>query len=240
MSRLHVVVACAFVVASVFGQPSVARAEHCSGALFDDVASRLRAIESEQPLTVADIVRRSNELITLLADPNAPLWQGTTDACPGDGAQSRLQTIARQRVLVLWGKMVALGAVDGPIFPTPYAGACRRYDGSSLQLDFIHAWVERLDDGGSGFSRGVMWRALDDDTLYGHVQALARDRAERLKISSLPSLNSDDDAWLQGNEALRARYLTNLPRGSHCGTLYGLWGLERGGAPNAPPGAGSI
>lgn len=234
MGRLQLVVAVAFAALCSLCPAGPARAEHCSDALFETIASKLQGIEAEQPLTASDFVRRSNELASLLADPSTALWQGTADICSGDARQTQLQTIARQRILVLWGKMIALAAVDGPIFPVPYPPQCNRYDGSSLQLDFIRAWVERLDDGGSGFSRAAMRHALDDDPLYAHVEALARERAQRLKVTALPSPSTDDDRWLQANEALHTRFAAALPRGANCGTLYGLWGLERGGAPNAP------
>jgi hypothetical protein len=226
MGRLPLVAALAFAVLCSVCPPGPARAEHCSGALFDSVASKLKDVEAEQPTAAADFVRRSNELVALLADPTADLWQGTSDACPGDARQSELQTIARQRILVLWGKMIELGAVDGPIFPKPYSSQCTRYDGSSLQLDFIHAWVERLDDGGAGFSRATIRHAIEDDPLYAHVEALARERAQRLRITALPSPNTDDDGWLQANEKVRARFAAALPRDAHCGMLSGLWGLE--------------
>lgn len=220
-----------FSAAVTLAPASPARAEHCSGALFDTIATRLRAIEAEQPATTDDYVRRSKELVALLADPAADLWQSTSDPCPGDNRQTQLRTVARERLVVLWGKMIALGAVDGPIFPKPYRHECSRYDGSSLQLDFIRAWVERLDDGGAGYSRVEMWHALDDDALYAHVEQLARERAKRLRIGVLPSLASDDDAWLQANQAARIRFAAAIPRGARCGTLDGLWGLETGASP---------
>ncbi len=222
-----------FSMAAILAPVAPARAEHCSGVLFDGVASRLRALEVEQATTATDLVKRSNELVSLLADPSSALWQGTADACPGDNP-TRLQTVARRRALVLWGKMIALGAGDGPIFRAPYHGECSRYDGSSLQLDFIHAWLERLDDGGAGFSRAQMWHALDDDPLYAHAEQLAREHARRLKVSVLPTLNTDDEGWLAANEAVHARFAAALPRGIRCGALYGLWGLEQSGAANAP------
>jgi hypothetical protein len=231
MGRLRLLAAVVFAALFSVCPPGPARAQQCD-ALFDGVVSKMKDIEAEQPATAADFVRRSNELVALVADPSADLWQTTTDVCPGDVHQVELQTIARQRILVLWGKMIELGAVDGPIFPKPYPNQCSRYDGSSLQLDFIGAWVERLDDGGAGFSRAAILHALDNDPLYAHVEALARDRAERLRITALPSPNTDDDGWLQANEARHVRYAAALPRGAHCGTLYGLWGLERGAAPN--------
>jgi hypothetical protein len=224
-ARFSFIIGLAFVATATLAPAAPARADHCSGALFDTVASRLRAIEAEQPATTTDYVRRSRELASLLAEPNSTLWRGTTDACPGDNRQTELQTVARQRVFVLWGKMIALGAVDGPIFPAPYRRECSRFDGSSLQLDFIRAWVGRLNDGGAGFSRAEMWRALGNESLFTHVEQLARDRATRLKITLLPSLDSDDDGWLEANEAARTRFAAALPRGTRCGTLDGLWGL---------------
>ncbi|MBC5809558.1 MAG: hypothetical protein GIW95_01680 [Candidatus Eremiobacteraeota bacterium] len=228
----------AFVLAACALAPAApARAEHCTGGIVDSVATRLKAIEAEQPVSSDDYLKRSKELTTLLADPEAALWMKTQDTCASDGT-TELQTVVRRRVLVLWGKMIALGAVDGPIFPAPYKRECGRFDGSSLQVDFIRAWLERLDDGGVGFSRSALWHALDDDAMYPHVLELAKDRAARLKITILPSLDSDEDAWLQSNETARARFAAALPTGTRCGTLYGLWGLEYGGAVNAPrPGA---
>ena len=193
--------------------------------MFDTLASRVRVIEAEQPITTDDYLRRSKELAALLAEPSAPLWQGTADVCPGDTRQALLQAVAHERVLVMWGKMIELSAVDGPIFPAPYRNECSRFDGSSLQLDFIRAWLERLDDRGAGFSRTEMWRALDADPSYAHVEQLARERAKRLKITVLPSINSDEDAWLQANESARTRFAASLPHGIHCGFLSGLWGL---------------
>jgi len=231
MGRLHVLTAAIFAALCSVCPAEPARAQQC-GALFEGVVSKMTDIEAEQPATASDFVRRSNELVALVADPSADLWQAAADVCSGDFREAELQTIARQRVLVLWGKMIELGAVDGPIFPKPYPNQCSRYDGSSLQLDFIHAWVERLDDGGAGFSRAAIRKALDDDPLYAHVEALARDRADRLRVTTLPSANTDDDGWLQANEARRVRFAAALPHGAHCGTLYGLWGLERGAAPN--------
>jgi len=220
-----------FAAAVTLAPATPARAEHCNGVLFDTVAAHLRAIEAEQPATTDDYVRRSRELSTLLAGPAADPWANAKDPCPGDNRQTQLRTVARERLFVLWGKMIALGAVDGPIFPKPYRHECNRYDGSSLQLDFIRAWVERLDDGGTGYSRAEMWHALDDDALYAHVEQLARERAQRLRIGALPSLASDDDAWLQANQAARTRFAAAVPRGARCGTLDGLWGLETGASP---------
>ena len=224
-ARFSFIAGLAFVATATLAPTVPARADHCSGAFFDTVASRLHAIETEQPAATADYVRRSRELASLLAEPNSTLWRGIADACPGDNRQAELQIVARERLFVLWGKMIALGAVDGPIFPSPYRRECSRFDGSSLQLDFIRAWVERLNDGGAGFPRAEMWRALGDEPLFAHVEQLARDRAKRLKITELPSLNSDDDAWLEANEAARTRFAASLPRGTRCGTLDGLWGL---------------
>jgi hypothetical protein len=233
-------IALAFATAATVAPAAPARAEHCNGALFDTVAVRLRAIEAEQPVTSDDYLRRSKELTSLLAEPNALLWQGTSDACPGGNRQTQLQAAARERVFLLWGKMIALGAVDGPVFPSPYRHACSRFDGSNLQLDFIRAWLERLDDRGAGFSRTEMWRALDADFLYAHAEQLARDRANRLRVTVLPSLNSDEDAWLQANEAARSRFAAGLPRGTRCGILSGLWGLERAAASNVAGRTGLI
>ena len=210
-----------------------ARAEHCSGALFDGIAPRVRAIEADAPATPNDFMQRSKELATLLAAPAAPLWQATNDSCASDGP-TQLRTIARQRALVLWGKVIELSAVDGPIFPSPYQRECSRFDGSSLQLDFIRAWVERLDDAGAGFSRSAIAQTLDEDPLYGHVRQLAQERVKRLRVTLLPAAGSDEDAWVQANELARTRFAAALPKGAHCGTIFGLWGLERGGASNAP------
>jgi hypothetical protein len=230
MRTLHIVLASAVMATCSLAPAIPVRAEHCSGVLLDGIATRVRAIEAEQPATSDDFVRRSKELATLLADPSSPLWQSANDTCPGDAVATQLRTVARQRLLVLWGKMIALAAVDGPIFPAPYRRECSRFDGSSLQLDFIRAWLERLDDGGAGFSRGAIWQTLEEDPLYGHVRQLAQERARRLKITFLPTQDSDEDAWLQANEVARTRFAAALPRGARCGTLSGLWGLEHGGA----------
>ena len=225
MGRLRAIIAFSFAAAASVCAPGPVAADPC-GPPFDGVASRLRDIETEQPLSAADLVRRSNELVALLADPSADLWQSVPQTCGGDPAVAQLQTIARRRILVLWGKMIELGAVDAPIFPRPYRAQCSRVDGAALQLDFIRAWVERLDDGGAGFSRAAVRRALDDDPLYAHVQDLALKRAVRLRVSALPSAYTDDAAWFSANQKLEARFAAALPAGTHCGTLA-LWGFER-------------
>ena len=230
---LAIVLASAFITLGSLVPALPARAEHCSGTVFDGIATRIGAIEAETPATPDDFVHRSKELATLLADPSAPLWQAPADACAPDGPPP-LRTLARQRLLVLWGKMLELGAVDGPIFPAPYRRECSRFDGSSLQLDFIRAWVERLDDGGAGFARTAIAQTLEEDPLYAHVRLLALERAKRLRVTVLPTLASDEDAWLQVNELARTRFAAALPKDVHCGTIFGLWGLEHGGAANAP------
>jgi len=230
MLRLPIIIALALSAMCALCPAVPAKADHCSGALFDTIASRLRTIEAEQPVTTDDYMRRSKELVALLAEPSAPLWQGTSDVCPGDDHQTQLQAVAHERMLVMWGKMIELSAVDGPIFPSPYRHECSRFDGSSLQLDFLRAWLERLDDRGAGFSRTEMWHALAADPSYAHVEQLARERAKRLKITVLPSINSDEDAWLQANVTARTRFAASLPRGTRCGSLSGLWGLETAGS----------
>jgi hypothetical protein len=123
--------------------------------------------------------------------------------------------------------MIALRALDGPIYPSPRSASCDAYDAAGAQLDFIRAWVERLDDGGAGFSRQMVRRALADDPLYRHVEALARERAARLAIGVLPTQSSDEAAWLQANQEVLKRLTPAQARGLRCGHIGGLWGFEQ-------------
>ncbi len=207
--------------------PRAARPQElCGAAVLEGVPDRLRAIETERPVTADDFVRRSRELAQLLAAPDARLGAAIAAPCRDDSDEAKLRTLARQRVLLLWGKMIALGAVDGPVFSAPYRRECARFDGTALQVAFVRAWHERLDSQGREVTRLAFAAALEADPLFEHVRDLALRRAQRLRVTMLPTLASDEDAWVTLNEAAAARAAGALPIGVRCGTVGGLWGIE--------------
>ena len=181
---------------------------------------RLRAVEAERPANSDDALRRAREISALLADP--ALTNAVAQPCPGDAASTQIRTLARQRTLVLWAGMIALEAVDAPVFPAPYDRRCAAFDGATWQAAFVRAYVARLDAQGTDAPRPALRQSLDEDPLAGHVRDLVAARAQRLRIGALPAAGSDEAAWQQYNESARARAQAALAPGVRCGALPGV------------------
>jgi hypothetical protein len=193
---------------------------HCGQALLDGIPDRLRQLETQRPASSDDALRRARDIGAILNDP--ALSGALAQPCPGDAAAGLVRTLARQRLLVLWAKMLALEAVDLPVFPAPYDRRCAAVDGATWQLAFIHAYVERLDAQGTEIGRPVLRQALDADALAAHVREVVASRGQRLRVGTLPSAESDETAWLQNNELARSKALAALSSGVHCGAIAGI------------------
>lgn len=192
----------------------------CGDASLDGFADRLRALEAQHPANPDDAVRRARDLAAVVNDP--ALTGAVAQACPGDTSATQVRVLAHQRLLVLWAKMLALDAVDMPVFPQPYDRRCANVDGATWQLAFIRAYVERLDPQGTDVARPVLRAALEQDAAYAHVKELVAARAQRLRIGALPTAASDEAAWLQENELARSKAQAALTPGVRCGAVAGV------------------
>jgi hypothetical protein len=65
-------------------------------------------------------------------------------------------------------------------------------------------------------------QALDEDPLAAHVREAVAARAQRLRVGTLPSADSDETAWLQNNELARSKALAALSPAAHCGAIAGI------------------
>jgi hypothetical protein len=204
-----------------FAAPAHASAQgRCGAALLDGLPDRLRAIAAQRPAGPDDAVRRARDIAAVVNDP--AMTAALSQPCPGDGNDAVLRTVARQRVLTLWAKMLALDAVDEPVYPAPYDRRCAGVDGATWQLAFIRAYVERLDAQGFDTTRAALRQAIDEDPLAQSVHDAVADRARRLRIAALPVSDSDEAAWLQANELLRQQALAAAGAGARCGPIAGI------------------
>jgi hypothetical protein len=206
--------------AEIFSKP---QAHDCSAAPLARAESRLRAIEHDPDGSMLAVTRRSAALAEIAsrtaALANAPL------ACGVGGPIARADTIARIDTIVVWSRLLALRAVDAPVYPRPYPAACHAYDVSALQLDFIDAWTARTDARGSSLTRDVVWTALGREPSFGHVATLASAIAHHVGVRDLPTLDSDEGRWLADNRARHAALAAKLERGAACGPKLALWGM---------------
>jgi len=207
-----------FALSPPLVRPAQAQAA-CGAALLEGIPDRLRAIEARHATSADDALRRAQELSAIVADP--ALAAAVAQPCPADAGAAALTALARQRLLVLWAKMLALDIVDMPVYATPYDRRCAGVDGATWQMAFIHAYVERLDAQGNDIARPALRQALEDDALAPHVKDLVVARAERLRIGALPGANADEAQWLQNNELARSKALAALSPGVRCGPLPG-------------------
>lgn len=221
MLRRRLGLALIVVLALPLGMRAPAFAQvRCGQALLDGIPDRLRALETQRPASSDDALRRAHDIGALLTDP--ALSGALAQPCPGDATAGLARTLARQRLLVLWAKMLALEAVDLPVFPAPYDRRCAAADGATWQLAFIRAYVERLDPQGTEIGRPVLRQALDEDALAAHVRETVAARAQRLRVGTLPSADSDETAWLQNNELARSKAQAALSPAAHCGAIAGI------------------
>jgi hypothetical protein len=210
-----------FALTSAAARPARAQTG-CGAAVLEGIPDRLRAIEVRRVASAGDALGRAQELSAIVADP---ALAAAVAPCPADAGAAPLTAVARQRLLVLWAKMLALDAVDMPVYATPYDRRCAGVDGATWQTAFIRAYVERLDGQGSEVTRPALRQALDADALAPHVKDLVAARAGRLRIGALPGPDSDEAQWLQNNELARSKALAALKPGVRCGPLPGAMAL---------------
>lgn len=219
--RLRLWVVFIAVLAWALAAPAPAPAQsRCGLGLLEGLPDRLRALEAQHPVTSDDAVRRARDIAAVVADP--AISASVTQACPGDDSAAVVRTVAHQRLLVLWAKMLALEAVDLPVYPAPYDRRCSALDGATWQSAFIRAYVDRLDPQGTDASQTAVRQALADDPLAQHVNEMVAARAQRLRIGALPGPNADEAAWLQNNELARSKAQAALTNGVRCGPIAGV------------------
>jgi hypothetical protein len=210
----------------VFAFPKIAFAQPqaplCGNAVFDRTQARLRAIEHDTDGSMTAVATRSTALAGIASGLSA--LATSADRCDAN-ARTRADRIARIDTLIVWSRMLALRAVDAPVYPKPYRTACHAYDVSALQLAFIDAWIARTDARGSSLSRNVVWTALGREPSFGHVASLASAIARHIGVRDLPTLDSDEDRWQTANRARHARLAAQLEPGASCGPKLALWGM---------------